>query len=155
MYPGIYYITDNVMFDMQFIVTSRMDGEKHRVLRILRRNAERSDVERFLLEAQLAKDKDDLQNIDAVLQVSVSANKGLYEEIGKEDAMCQALRELMSDEIEKEFEKGRNEGRNEGRKDAIVDNIKSLMQNMKWTAQQAMKALGISDSDQSKYIALL
>ena len=73
----------------------------------------------------------------------MSANKGLYEEIGKEDAMCQALRDLMSDEIEKE------------RKDAIVDNIKSLMQNMKWTAEQAMKALGISDSDQSKYIALL
>ncbi|MBQ8945469.1 MAG: hypothetical protein IJ058_01520 [Lachnospiraceae bacterium] len=150
-YPGIYYITGNVMFAMQFIVTSRLDREKHNVLRILRRNAERSDVEKFILEARLAKDKDDLHNVDAVLQVSVAANKALYEEIRKEDEMCQALRDLMSDEIEKEVA----EGRKEERKDAIVDNIKSLMQNMKWTAEQATKALGISDSEQSKYIAML
>ena len=146
-YPGIYYITGNVMFDMQFIVTSRLGKEKHNVLRILRKNAERSDVEKFILEAKLAKDKDDLQNIDAVLQVSVAANRDLYEEIRKEDAMCQALRDLMSDEIEREFE--------EGQKAAIVENIKNLMQNMKWTAEQAMKALGISASEQSKYMALL
>jgi len=82
-YPGIYFITGNVMFDMQFIVTSRLGKEKHNVLRILRKNAERSDVEKFILEAKLAKDKDDLQNIDAVLQVSVAANRDLYEEIRK------------------------------------------------------------------------
>ena len=44
-------LTGTVMFDMQFIVTSRLSREKHNVLRILRKNAERSDVERFLLEA--------------------------------------------------------------------------------------------------------
>ena len=71
------------MFDMQFIVTSRLGKEKHNVLRILRKNAERSDVEKFILEAKFAKDKDDLQNIDAVLQVSVAANRDLYEEIRK------------------------------------------------------------------------
>jgi len=111
------------------------------------------------MEARLAKDKDDLLNIDAVLQVSVAANKGLYVKIREEESMCQALRELMSDEMEKEFEDGRKEGQKEGReegqKDAIIENIKSLMQNMKWTSEQAMKALGISDSEQSEYRALL
>lgn len=154
-YPGIYYITGNVMFDMQFVVTSRLGKEKHNVLRILRKNAERSDVEKFLLEAKLTTDKDELQNIDAVLQVSVSANKDLYDEIRMEDDMCQALRDLMSDVIEKEVEEGRKKGQKEGQKAAMVDNIKSLMRNMKWTAEQAMKALGISDSEQSKYLALL
>ena len=150
-YPGIYYITGNVMFDMQFIVTSRLGKEKHNVLRILRKNAERSDVEKFILEAELAKDKDDLQNIDAVLQVSVAANRDLYEEIRKEDDMCQALRDLMSDEIEKEVE----EGRRAGQKDAIVDNIKKMMKNLQISAVQAMNALEIPVSEQNKYIALL
>ena len=29
------------------------------------------------------------------------------------------------------------------------------MKNMKWTAEQAMKALGIPDADQAKYSAML
>ena len=40
------------------------------------------------------------EDIDAVLQASVSANKELYEEIRRDSGMCQALRELMKDEIE-------------------------------------------------------
>jgi len=65
--------------------------------------------------------------------------------------MCQALRDLMSDEIEKEVE----EGRRAGQKDAIVDNIKKMMKNLQISAVQAMNALEIPVSEQSKYIALL
>jgi hypothetical protein len=75
--------------------------------------------------------------------------------IREEDVMCQALRELMSDVIEKEVEEGRKEGLKEGQKAAIVAAAKNLMQTMKWTSEQAMKALGISDAEQSEYIALL
>ena len=39
-----------------------------------------------------------------LLQASVSANKELYEEIRRDSGMCQALRELMKDEIDKEIE---------------------------------------------------
>ena len=35
---------------------------------------------------------------------NVSANKELYEEIRRDSGMCQALRELMKDEIDKEIE---------------------------------------------------
>ena len=61
--------------------------------------------------------------------------------------MCQALKELMKDEIAEEVTK-------EITKEKIVD-IKKLMKNMKWTADQAMNALGIPDADQSKYSAML
>ncbi len=46
----------------------------------------------------------DLQNIDAILQVSVFENRELYEEIRRDQDMCQALRELMKDEIAEERE---------------------------------------------------
>ena len=97
----------------------------------------------------------DRQNVDAVLQVSVSANRQLFDKVRKDEDMCQALRELMKDEIAEEIAEARAEERVEARSDEKIFNIKELMKNMKWTAEQAMTALGISASDQSKYSALL
>ena len=48
--------------------------------------------------------------VDAVLQVSVSANTELYEQIRRDDRMCQALRELMKDELDQAERQGRREG---------------------------------------------
>ena len=104
-------------------------------------------MRKFLEEAKLAKEPGDLQNIDAVLQVSVSANKELYEEVRRDEKMCQALKELMKDEIAEE--------RADERTGTVADNIKELMKNMKWTREQAMKALGIPDADKAKYSAML
>ena len=61
--------------------------------------------------------------------------------------MCEALRDLMKDEIAEEVEASRA--------DEKINNIRELMKNMKWTAEQAMKALGISKKDQSRYMAML
>ena len=79
-----------------------LDSDKHASLKILSKNAREQDVRRFLEEAKLAKEPGALQNINAVLQVSVSANKDLYEEVRRDENMCQALRELMKDEIAEE-----------------------------------------------------
>lgn len=49
----------------------------------------------------------------------------------------------------------KQEGREEGREDTIIGNIRESMKNMKWTAEQAMKALGLSEEDQAKYISML
>ncbi len=149
-YKGIYYLTGKTVFDTQIIVTKNLD-DKHASLKILSRNAKESDVRRFLTEARLAKEPGDLENIDAILQVSVSANKEVYQEIRKEEDMCQALKELMKDEIAEE----RAEERAEATANTKLVDIKELMKNMKWTAEQAMKALGITAEDQAKYSALL
>lgn len=142
-YPGIFYLTGNVMFPTQIIVTGRL-GEKHSALKILSKKAKESDVRNFIQEARFATEPGDKENIDAVLQVSVSANKKLYKEVKEEDYdMCQALEELMKDTIEEKEDNVR-----------LVD-IRTLMKNMKLTAEQAMKALGISASDQAKYSSLL
>ncbi len=46
----------------------------------------------------------DKENIDAILQVSVSANYELFGKIRRETTMCEALRELMKDEIQKDID---------------------------------------------------
>lgn len=146
-YEGIYYLIGNTLFDTQIIVTRELDGDKHASLKILSKDAREGDVRKFLEEAKLATEPGDLQNIDAVLQVSVSANKKLYDEVRKDNNMCQALRELMKDEIEEDIA--------EATANNDVKNIKQLMKNMKWTAEQAMEALGFSGEEQAKYSALL
>jgi hypothetical protein len=75
--------------------------------------------------------------------LSVSANRELYEEVRRDEKMCQALKELMKDEIAEE------------RAEEKLIDIKNLMNTMKWTASQAMQALKIPEADQTKYSAML
>ena len=146
-FPGIYYLSGSIIFDTQIIVTRELDSDKHASLKILSKNAREQDVRKFLEEAKLAKEPGDLQNIDAVLQVSVSANKDLYQEVRRDENMCQALKELMKDEIAEE--------RAEATADTKLDAIKKMMKNLKMSANQAMQALEISETDQARYSAML
>ena len=146
-YKGIYYLTGKVLFDTQVIVTGAMDGKKHPGLKILSTNAKEEDVRTFLQEAEQAKEPGERSNIDAVLQVSVSENAELFEKIRRDKRMCQALKELMKEEIAEEVTKGRA--------DATLENIKNMMKNLKLTAKEAMKALEIPAADQQKYSAML
>jgi predicted transposase YdaD len=50
---------------------------------------------------------------------------------------------------------GRQEGFREGADQNRLENIRSIMETMKLTAKQAMEALKIPESEQSKYIARL
>ena len=65
--------------------------------------------------------------------------------------MCEALRELMKDEIQEEKDEAVKAAKDKTR----LDSIKSLMKKMKWTAKQAMDALSISASDQKRYSSML
>lgn len=59
--------------------------------------------------------REDKELADSVLQVAMMGNREVFEETKKEgDYMCEALRELFSDEIEAEKARARREGREEG-----------------------------------------
>lgn len=73
--------------------------------------------------------------MDAVLQVSVSANKEVYAAIRRCDkVMCEALRELMKEDFEKQEQKTRQETKQE----TLLEAIQNLMETMKCSAAQAM-----------------
>ena len=99
-YPGIYYITGNTLFPVQIVVAKELNNTLHSSLRVLSDSADREDIEAFLQNSVKTSEPWEREDIDAVLQASVSANKELYEEIRRDSGMCQALRELMKDEIE-------------------------------------------------------
>ena len=103
-YPGVYYITGNTLFPVQIVVGKELNSTLHSGLRVLSDSADREDVETFLQNSVKTSEPWEREDIDAVLQASVSANKELYEDIRRDSGMCQALRELMKDEIDKEIE---------------------------------------------------
>ena len=144
---GIYYITNNLSFPVQVVVTSRLNPETHSSLRILSNHADKKDVERFLAEAEKLSSPESLNNVDAVLQASVSANYDIYEEVRRDSIMCQALRELMKDEIETEI--------NEAENRVKLEDIKGIMESFSVTAEQAMDALKIPQAKRAAIISKL
>ena len=137
------------MPDTQIVVTGELDG-KHRALRVLSKNAMEEDVRGFIEEASRLTEPGDRSNADAVMQISVSANRVLYEKIRRcNPVMCEALRELMKDEIEREIE----EREQKAKKESTIGLIKNLMDSTKWTAEQAMEAMKVPVKDREQYMA--
>lgn len=151
-YPGIYYITGVTSIPSQFVLTSSLDKDIHTVLRLLIKRAKEEDVEKFMEILNSLSEPGDKHNADAVLQVSVSANSVVYENVKRRDPiMCEALRQLMKDEIQAEKDAATKAATDNSR----LASIKSLMKKMKLTAQQAMDALSIPVSDQKRYSSML
>jgi predicted transposase YdaD len=65
--------------------------------------------------------------------------------------MGDALRELMKDELEEAHENGVEQGREEG----LLSSIGNLMKSTTWSAEEAMKALGIPKEKMDFYGAKL
>jgi CRISPR/Cas system CSM-associated protein Csm2 small subunit len=150
-YPGIYYVTNNLPFPVQIVVTRELNPENHSSLRILSKKAKADDVRRFLEQAQKSQQPGERDNIDAVLHASVTANFELYEEVKRDSIMCEALRELMKDEIAEE----RNAAANNAETETQVKNIRNIMVRLKYTAEQAMDLLEIPQQKRSFYISKL
>ena len=64
------------------------------------KNVNPDDIRIFLADTDNAKDEHN--NVDSILQASISANEHAYETVRRENPMCEALRRLMKDEIDAE-----------------------------------------------------
>ncbi len=113
-YPGIYYVS-GMWLPIQIVVIKELSKENHSSFRILSENVDIEDVREFLKKAEKMTGTRARRNIDSLLQVSVNANYEVYEQIRRESIMCEALRELMKDEIERDKKESREQGLAEGR----------------------------------------
>ena len=148
VYPGIYYISGLVNTPSQIVVTSELDSKLHSVLKLLSDNVQKRDLLYFINNTKYYETPGDRNNANAVLQVSSTANKSLFDEIRRDKKMCQALMEIMHEEVQQECDKAAKESSIA----TIRMNIKSLMKNMHLTAEQAMDALNIPASERSLYL---
>lgn len=151
-YKGVYYVSGILGMPTQVIVTSELDDADSVGLRILSNNPKEEDLLAFAKISKALKDKDDRENADAVLQVSVSANKAVYDELKRRyPEMCEALMDLMKPEIDEKIEKEADKRV----ETSTLKNIRNIMEGLKYTAEQAMELLKIPAADRSKYLAKL
>lgn len=106
---GIYYVIGDIL-PIQILVTNRLSPEKNLWLYSLTDTLEDMSVTRQLLE-DYKKNKEN-QLYQAVMEIIVKANENRLKE-GKRD-MCNALLELMKDELDEKREEGIKEGIKEG-----------------------------------------
>ena len=65
-------------------------------------------------------------SVDAVLQVSLTANMEMYERLREDADMCEALRELFKDDLADAEARGKIEGKAEGKAEGeIIGNVKA------------------------------
>ena len=145
----------------QFIVGFELDPRPHALIKALTKKAEVADVKTLLCEVQGLTEPGDRRNADSVLQLSMSANGGVYDEIRRDPTMIEALRELMKDEMEEELRNATAAANAataaaKAAADASrVSMIQNLMRAQGLDAGEAMSILGVPDEDRARFEVLL
>ena len=108
---------------------------------MLSESAQTDDIQRFTELASAFTEPGDKEKADAVLQVSVAANRKNYDKVRRTSDMCEALRELMKEEIEEELKKNREQGRINQLIDLVMQNLLPNLLPIETAAQCAKMTL--------------
>jgi hypothetical protein len=113
-YAGIYYIQKDTYLMTQIIVTEELDSGEHVWLRALTDRLKEEDARRLALAARNLSLKGDVDNADAVIQVSIKANRAIFERMKEDKIVCEALREFFEPEIEQRLKEANESGMQQG-----------------------------------------
>lgn len=102
---------------------TELNSKNHESLKALSKSAQTDDIQRFTELASAFTEPGDKEKADAVLQVSVAANRKNYDKVRRTSDMCEALRELMKEEIEEELKKSRDKAIQEGLEQGLQQGI--------------------------------
>ncbi len=109
--PGIYRIgMDRLLFPVQILVLREMEWRQHIWITALQRQISLEHAKVLVLEMKKLEYPDAKEWADSVLQLAMANNKNVFEKLKEERFMCQALRELMADEIHEELYKAEERG---------------------------------------------
>ena len=98
-YGGVYYVEGKTWFPTQIVVTGELDQDAHIWLKGLSGNLEKGDIQKMMAERNHMTEKAYRELADSVLEVSISANKRIVEELIGDESMYEALMEIMEPRI--------------------------------------------------------
>ena len=98
-YKGIYYVLDSVLFPTQVIVTKELEPGEHIWLKSLSNQLEVQEIRELLECVEGLAEEGEKRLAEAVLEVSIRANRRAVEELRGDEGMCEALLEIMEPEI--------------------------------------------------------
>lgn len=119
---------------------TELNSKNHESLKALSKSAQTDDIQRFTELASAFTEPGDKEKADAVLQVSVAANRKNYDKVRRTSDMCEALRELMKEEIEEELKKSRDKAIQEGLAQGLEQGIEQgIEQGLKQGIEQGIE----------------
>ena len=145
---GIYIVYGD-FFPMQIIVTSRLSKSENFWLRYLTDDLQSVEEANNILDKYEGHQKENLYK--SVMNIIVNANKGVFKEAKD---VCEALRELMKEELEEREKAGREDGRIEGEK-AGERNVKIRLIQTKLSKGKTVEAIADDLEDSVENILTL
>jgi 16S rRNA G527 N7-methylase RsmG len=150
-FPGIYYIKGISMIDTQLVIFEELDEKTHSSLRVLSKTLNVNDARIFLKNTEDINNPGDRDNMNAVLEVSILANRDIYQWLKREEfGMCEALKDLMKDEIDEAVTEAvtqavtENDKKNAAETEKkVISLIEALMSSSHIDADKAMELLQI------------
>lgn len=122
-YPGIYYVEQKGMFPTQIVVGKELQDEELVWLKAMAPNAGEKTLTSFMQMAANELNQGLKNLMESVLEVVFAVNQNEVTELKGGDNMCEALREIMKDEIEEELNKAKKQSIEEGFKQGIEQGI--------------------------------
>jgi hypothetical protein len=112
--PGVYNVIGIIDIPLNIIVMGELKDKELLAFNIMTHNADEEMVKLFLKETRKFKESGARHYADAVLQISAGANKELYRKLRGEQDMCEALKEIMADDLREAEAKGEEKGIEKG-----------------------------------------
>ena len=150
-YGGIYYVGGKTWFPTQIVVTGELDQEAHIWLKGLSGNLEKDDIQRMMAERNHMTEKADRELADSVLEVSISANRKIVEELIGDESMYEALMEIMEPKIKQREDAKIAEERKKGIQ-ITVKSLKDFGVGEEDIKKVIIRNYGISEGDAKEYL---
>lgn len=142
---GIYYIRGDAI-PIQLIVTAELSGEKNFWLRNLTHDLKETAMAKRLI-AEYEKHKES-GLYKAVMDIIVRANRKKFEEVKD---MCEALEELMKDELDAREHIGMEKGIKQGVK-AVVETLQEMGFSRQETLAKVMDKFALEEGAAEEYL---
>lgn len=146
-YGGIYYVEGKTWFPTQIVVTGELDQDAHIWLKGLSGNLEKGDIQKMMAERNHMTEKADRELADSVLEVSISANRQIVEELIGDESMYEALMEIMEPRIKQKIVEERKKGIQ-----ITVKSLKDFGVGEEDIKKVIIKNYGISEGDVKEYL---
>lgn len=96
---GIYHIEGKAWFPTQIVVTDELNEDAHLWVKALSGNLGKETLRKMLDRRSQMTEKADRELADSVLEVSISANREIVDELIGDESMYEALMEIMEPKI--------------------------------------------------------
>lgn len=161
-FKGIYYVSGNVLFPTQVIVTKEIDGEAHTWLKSLSANVEEETAFRLLRQIKNLSGQRERELADSVLGIMLQADASAIANWKGDGNMYKAVMEFLEPQLQIRNEKIKEEARKEAFQEARKEVIQEMVNILKEsglgnadTIEFVMEKYGLSETESKSFSLLI